>query len=219
MGGVSTPEKSEAEALSLREHAGLVRAVARRFEGRGAETEDLVQIGTIGLIRALRAFDPGRGCRFSTFAFPLIEGEIRDFLRRDGTVKVSRTVRQNAARLAKAAAELGEGAAADAVAAAAGLDREEAALAAGVYLPPASLTDAPEAADIPATETGYDRVLDRVMLSEGLRHLEKEEAALISLRYFRALSQEKTARVLGMTQVQVSRAEKRILAKLRSLLS
>lgn len=199
---------------------GLVHTVADRYLGRGVEREDLVQVASLGLLRALRGFDESRGLAFSTYAVIVIEGQVRDYLRGASALRVSRSVRTHAARLSRAQAALGEGATLAACAEAAGLTQEEAALAADAFTQPVSLAQWEEGGrEIACTESGYDAVLDSVLLSDALGKLEKREANLVRLRYFHGLTQSRTARVLNLTQVQVSRAEKRILQKLRALLS
>ncbi|MBR6530739.1 MAG: sigma-70 family RNA polymerase sigma factor [Clostridia bacterium] len=199
---------------------GLVFSLVSRYLSRGAEREDLVQVASLGLVRALRGFDASRGFSFSTYAVPVIDGAIRDYLRTSSTLHVPRSARQIAARLSASRSVLGEGATLAEVAEHAGVSAEEAALASEALAVPASLSELCEAGLEPAfTDAGFEAVLDRTALQEGMRHLEKREQALIDLRYFHGLTQNQTARVLCMTQVQVSRAEKRILQKLRDLLS
>ncbi len=199
---------------------GLVYALVGRYRDRGEAREDLIQVATLGLLCALEKYDPSRGFRFSTYAIPVIDGKLRDYFRASGTVHVSRALKQNAAKLSRASAELGQDAPLLQLAAAAGLSAEEAALAFAAMRPVKSLQELSEEGMEPqAAEDGYERVLDKLCLSEALAALPREDAALIRLRYFHALTQSQTARVLKMTQVQVSRAEKRILAKLRELLS
>ena len=209
------------EELSLlcEKHAGLVQMTVNRHLSRAESREDLVQVAYFGLIRALKSFDPSRGFQFSTYAVPVIEGVLRDHLRRSGTLSVPRSLRTSAARLARARETLGEDASLARLAEEAGISEEDAVLASELSVSPASLSELEEEGTLPAApDAGYDAVLDRVMLEEGLSHLKKQDAALISLRYFHGLTQEKTARVLSMTQVQVSRAEKRILAFLKNVL-
>ena len=182
--------------------------------------EDLVQAGMEGLLRALRDFDETRGVSFSTYAVPVIEGHLRDFLRRNSTVKIPRSLRADAARLARAQETLGEEASLNEAAKLAGLTEEQAALAAGVFTPPKSIAELCEEGGEPSAGEGeYDALVDRLALTEGLSRLDVRDAALIRLRYYRRMTQTDTARVLSMTQVQVSRAEKRILAQLRAFLT
>ncbi len=215
---MSVDYTEETLAALCEKHAGLVQMLVNRHLSRAESREDLVQVANLGLIRALRSFDPSRGFSFSTYAVPVIEGTLRDHLRRAGTLSVPRSLRTSAARLARARALLGEEVPLSRLAFEAGITEEEAVLASELSVSPASLSELEEEGTLPAApDAGYDAVLDRVMVEEGLSRLEKRDAALISLRYFHGLTQEKTARVLSMTQVQVSRAEKRILTYLRKL--
>lgn len=211
---------TEQELSSLcEEHAGLVHMLVSRHASSPESREDLVQVANLGLIRALRGFDPSRGFRFSTYAVPVIEGALRDHLRTLGTVSAPRSLRTAAARLARARAELGEGVPLSRLAEHAGVSAEDAVLAMEFSRTPAPLSELEEEGVLPSFhETGYDAALDRVLLEQGLQKLSKEDAALISLRYFHGLTQERCARTLSMTQVQVSRAEKRILAFLKEVL-
>ena len=199
---------------------GLVYALVARHRPSAAYREDLVHAGVEGLLRALRDFDNTRGVSFSTYAVPVIEGHLRDFLRQNSTVKIPRSLRADAAKLARARECLGENASLKELSDLAGLSEEDAALAAGVFTPPKSIAElCEEGAEPSGGEGEYDGVVDRLALSEGLSRLDARDAALIRLRYFRGFTQKDTARVLKMTQVQVSRAEKRILSTLRAFLS
>ena len=210
----------EKQSLSCEEHIGLVHMLVARHRPAESDREDLVQAGIEGLLRALRDFDESRGVAFSTYAVPVIEGHLRDFLRRNSTVKIPRSLRTDAARLARAQETLGEGASLREAAKLAGLTEEAAALAAGVFTPPKSIAELCEEGVEPSVdEREYDALVDRLALSEGLSRLTVRDAALIRLRYYRRMTQTDTARVLSMTQVQVSRAEKRILAQLRAFLT
>jgi len=215
------------EALAAR-HAPLVASIARRFLGRGAEYDDLFQLGMIGLLKAIDGFDEGFGTQLSTYAVPMIMGEIRRYLRDNGTVKVSRTIREKAALVARARAELEQ---ADgctpgiqALAAATGLEIEEIAQCDGALQAVLSL-DAPLAEegegsllDLQADPHREEQMLEHIALREAIGRLEPLEQRLIALRYDHDLTQQKTAAVLGLTQVKVSRMEKKIMARLRTLL-
>lgn len=235
-------EKSAREVL-IERNLGLVRHVARRFEGRGTDAEDLFQIGVIGLIKAVDHFDASRGVMFSTYAVPLIMGEIRRFLREDGLVKVSRTIRENAGKLAKVREakelQLGRTPRLFELAEAAGLSYEDALLALEASSQTMSLeaeTEGAEgeglslldriSADVQAgfghavvnpreADAEKERLVDHLCLQQLLGGLEQEEQQLIWLRFFQNQTQEEVARVLGISQVQVSRREKKILSKLR----
>ena len=208
---------------------GLVSSIAVRFRGRGADYEDLMQIGAIGLLKAIRSFDLSRGFAFSTYAVPLIIGEIRRFLRDDGTVKVSRTVRRTGAALMRERerylAEHGEEPRLDALAEKLGISPEEAAAALDAASPVRSLTEAIGEDDfsledvIPSEDDDIGRMLERVSLSETIRKLPPLWRQIIALRYFRDYSQQQTADALGLSQVKISREEKKIFSELREMLA
>lgn len=201
------------------QHIGLVYAVSRRFLGRGTDYEDLVQIGAIGLLRALKNYDPARKTAFSTYAVPVIAGEIRSALRENTRVKLSRKVLKQAAALRDAQNTLGCDAPIGILAHAAGLSEEEAAAAFYALDPPQELDGETATFADPATETDFERLYDRMTVQAGLKHLCDADRRLLALRYDHRLSQEQTGRILGLSQVQVSRAEKRILRFLREKLA
>jgi RNA polymerase sporulation-specific sigma factor len=214
----------------IRSNAGLVRSIAARHLGRGCDAEDLFQIGQIGLLKAIRTFDPGRGCAFSTYAVPLIFGEIRRFLRDDGPIKVSREEKKLAARLAaecEQAFARGEGEIRIAeLARRAGVTAEEAASAVTAAAPIRSLAEPlsgeEDGLTLEATlsdEGEAERSLDRLALSAAIDKLPSLWQKIVLLRYFRDLSQANTAAALGLTQVKISREEKKLLAFLREQLS
>lgn len=223
------PARADAatEAL-ITENMGLVRSAARRFLDRGTEYEDLVQIGTIGMLRAIRTFDLSRNTAFSTFAVPLIVGEIRRHLRDDGIIRVSRSQKQLAAELtaakARIAAETGREAKLSELSELCGVSAEEAAVALTSVTPVTSLSECvfedehgeltervtdDESANEPAI------LNDRLALSAAISHLPPLWRKIVLLRYFRDRTQEETAAMLGLSQVKVSREEKKILAALR----
>lgn len=217
------------EALIVN-NAGLVNSIAAKFLGRGTDYEDLVQIGNIGLIKAIRSFDLGRECAFSTYAVPLIFGEIRRFLRDDGSVKVSRTQKRLGAILVaereKMMRETEGEVKISALAERVGVSASEAAAALDAVSPVRSLSevvwgeeDGPTLENTLADENETERELDRIALAAAIDKLPELRKKIILLRYFRDYSQEKTARVLGLTQVKVSREEKKILTFLRGELS
>lgn len=210
------------------ENMGLVRNAAMRFRDRGAEYEDLLQIGTIGMLRAIRTFDLSRGTAFSTFAVPLIVGEIRRHLRDNGIIRVSRTYKQLAAELTAAktriAEESGREPPLSELAELCGVSREEAAVALSSITPVTSLSECvfeddngelsdritdDESANEPAILT------DRIALCAAIEHLPPLWRKILLLRYFRDRTQQETADILGLTQVKVSREEKKLLAALR----
>ncbi len=204
------------------ENLGLVHACAGRFTGRGIEYEDLVGAGNVGLVKAAAGFDPGRGFRFSTYAVPSILGEIKRLFRDGGSVKISRGAKEKAAALLKTAAslsdELGREPTVSEIAARAGTDPHETAALLAASLPPVSLTgEENDETDLPVP-SHEEKVIASLDLSAALTKLDGRERAILDLRYRANLTQCDVADRLGMTQVQVSRAEKRILLKLRRLM-
>ncbi len=222
-------EKGAMEARLTELNLGLVTSVAMRFRGRGAENEDLLQIGSIGLLKAIRSFDPGRGFAFSTYAVPLIIGEIRRFLRDDGAVKVSRGLKRTGALLMKerekVLAERGEEPRLAELAERLHITPEEAAAALDAASPVRSLTEAIGEDDfsledvIPDGEDGIGKMIERLALSETVGQLPPLWRQIVTLRYFREYSQQQTADALGLTQVKISREEKKIFAELRRMLA
>lgn len=214
----------------VRQNGGLVNHIAVRFLGRGYELEDLIGIGNLGLLKAIRTFDPARECAFSTYAVPLIFGEIRRFLRDDGPIKVSRTQKRLGAQLAAErerciAAGMGELRLSE-LAARCGTTPEEAAAALDAIAPVASLSDviyndedSPTIESTLSDEDEASRQFDKLAIRAAIDKLPDLRRKIILLRYFRDYSQSETAAALGLTQVKVSREEKKILAFLRGELS
>ena len=204
---------------------GLVYLCARRLSGRGAEFDDLVQAGCVGLIKAADAFDPGRGLAFSTYAVPVILGEIKRLFREGGAVKVGRITKDKARDLLRLqeslAASLGREPSISELAAQAGMEPSEAAMLLGAGLPVLSLTAGDDSGvqerDLPV-ESPSEGIADRIALRQVLDSLDEPERRLVECRYFNSMTQSRTAELLGMTQVQVSRKEKAILAKMRGWL-
>ena len=202
---------------------GLVHLCARRFLGRGMEYDDLFQAGCVGLIKAAENFDTSRGVKFSTYAVPVILGEVRRLFRDGGALRVSRGLRDLGRRAAEEAGRLrqetGKSPSMVQIAQRLGVSPEKAALALGVSQAPMSLTDQEEGGelDIPV-EAPEERMTERLTLYQILRTLEERDRKLIQYRYFQGKTQTETAALLGMTQVQVSRREKKLLLYLRSLL-
>ena len=222
----------QAEAMLVEENAGLVRRIARRFLDRGTEYEDLVQIGTIGMIKAIRSFSLDRGNTFSTYAVPLIVGEIRRHLRDDGPVKVSRIYKRQGVSLMheknRIETEEGREPGIAELAAACGLSVEEAAISLDAISPVTSLSDFVYGEDSVTyegvlsdeeSENESERICDRIALSQSIGKLPPLWKKIVLLRYYRNLTQQQTATALGLTQVKISREEKKILAELRRELS
>lgn len=214
----------------VKKNGGLVTGIALRFIGRGTELEDLIALGNLGLLKAIRTFDLSRGCAFSTYAVPLIFGEIRRFLRDDGPIKVSRAQKRLGAMLAGARdrrlAEGEESVRIEDLAADCGVSPSEAAAALESVAPVSYLSESVYGEDEGITLEGmiYDedegeRNMWRLALGEAISRLPEMRRKIILLRYFRDMSQEETARALGLTQVKVSREEKKILEGFREVLS
>ena len=188
----------------LAENNGLIWSVVRRYYGRGVEPDDLYQLGCLGFLKAVRGFDPAFGTQFSTYAVPKIAGEIRRFLRDDGAVKVSRGLKERSISLrgvrARLCGELGREPALSELAEATGLTPEEIAAAETAAEPVISLQ----------TETGEGGLLEE---------LPERERQVLLLRYYKGLTQTQSAKVLGVSQVQVSRLERRAVDRLRQMLA
>ena len=213
------------EAL-VRENIALVKYVVTRFLNRGAEYEDLFQYGCLGLLKAIDRFDPSFEVQFSTYAVPLIMGEIRRYLRDEGPIHISRTVREQARRVEKYIAEIANREqrmpGLDEIATDLGLEREDVLLAMNsknrirsLYDPVAG-DDRLRLMDVLGSET-MGAVDQRLTLAKLLRDLEPEERALIVRRYFQSHTQTQIARDMGISQVQVSRLEGRILKHMRNM--
>lgn len=215
----------------ITQNMGLVRTVARRFMGRGVEFEDLTQIGTIGMLKAAKSFDTSFGTAFSTYAVPLIIGEIRRFLRDDGIIKVSRDIRKKGALVMRAKEEyirlhqhepkLSE------LAELCDMSAEEIVYALDAVCPVYSLQETlgndEDGATLeqmtPADENEIEKMTDKLALSEAIAKLDPQSREIVRLRFYLDLSQQQTAERLGITQVKVSREEKKIFAFLRNELN
>ncbi len=220
--------KGDAAALAVlvEDNMGLVKSLALRFRDRGTELEDLVQIGTIGLIKAIRGFDTGFGTRFSTYAVPLISGEIKKHLRDDGIIKVSRELKRKGALLCREKqrllTETGEEPHISQLAQVSGMSVEEAASALDATAPVGSIYESGEGELAPENTLWTDNVAvfsESLALRQAVKSLDAEDRQIVALRYYRGLSQTETARCLGLTQVKVSRREKKIMELLRKELT
>ena len=202
---------------------GLVRALVPRFLGRGIEYDDLFQAGCVGLMKAAAHFDPDRGYQFSTYAVPVILGEMRRLFRDGGTVKVSRGLRElslKAVRTAeRIAMETGSEPTVSELAAELGVSPEKCAEALNAGMPPVSLTREEDDGenDIPVA-SHEEKVSDRLALRQVMAALPDDDRRLLQYRYYGNKTQVETAKALGISQVQVSRREKKLLLHLRSLL-
>ena len=209
----------------IQQNMGLVHACAHKFKGRGIEYEDLFQAGCMGLIKATDAFDESRGVRFSTYAVPVILGEMRRLFRDGGTVKVSRTLKELSLKAVRTkerlSIEMGREPTVSELASALDLEGSAVVEALSAATPALSLTGSDEEGapqiDLPV-QSPEEELSDRISLRQVLSLLEKKDQMLIRLRYFQGKTQVETAQALDMTQVQVSRREKKILLRLRELL-
>jgi RNA polymerase sporulation-specific sigma factor len=209
------------------ENIGLVHSCARRFLGRGIEYDDLFQAGCMGLVKAADGFDEERGLRFSTYAVPVILGEIRRLFRDGGTVKVSRSLKELSMHAVRERESFltsqGREPTVNELANLLGVEPEQAVEALGASLPPLSLTrssdeDDGEQIDLPVSPP-EEKITDHLALRQVLGELPPQDRALIVLRYLNSNTQQATAEKLGMTQVQVSRRERAILARMREKLT
>lgn len=200
----------------------LVHKLANRFRGRGVEYEELYAAGCVGLVKAVDRFEPERGLCFSTYAVPVILGEIRRLFRDGGSVKISRSLKELSVKAARVRDQLsanGEPRISD-IAQALGVTLEEAAEALCAGIPPVSLDHGGEDGEplpVPSA-SGEDALIDRLALRQCLSELSGEDREILMLRYFRRKTQCETAQILGMTQVMVSRRERKLLKELREQL-
>lgn len=218
----------EATEQLVEENSGLVWAVARRFMGRGAEPDDLYQLGCLGFLKAVEGFDLEYGTQFSTYAVPKIAGEIRRFLRDDGAVKVSRSLKEQAASIKatrnRLTTALGREPTIQEISRQTGFSPEEIALA-------ETATAATESIQKQTGEEGFsleniltdteseERMVEKIALRQAIEALPEREKTVIKLRYFHCLTQQRVAKVMDVSQVQVSRIEKKALALLRELMA
>ena len=209
------------------ENAGLIWSVTKRFIGRGVEPDDLYQLGCLGFIKAVDGFDLQYGTQFSTYAVPKIAGEIRRFLRDNGAVKVSRSVKEQAVRIHTTQNSmrniLGREPTVTEIAQQTGLTPEQIALAENAVVSVESIhnmngEDGFTLEHILSDTESEERMLEKVALRQAIQKLPERERLVIHLRYFHGLTQERVARILEVSQVQVSRIEKKALSLLRDLL-
>ena len=217
----------KAAELLVTENSGLIWSVAKRFLGRGTESDDLYQLGCLGFLKAVEGFDLGYGTQFSTYAVPKIAGEIRRFLRDDGLVKVSRGVKEQSVTIkltrSRLTGILGREPTIQEIANQTGFSPEEIAIA-------ETATAATESIQQQTGEEGFsleniltdteseENLVERISLSQAIEKLPEREAMVIRLRYYHALTQQRVAKILNVSQVQVSRIEKKALSQLRDLL-
>ena len=226
---VKGDEGATAQLMEI--NIGLVRSIALRFRDRGVEFDDLVQIGSIGMLKAIRSFDLEKGTVFSTYAVPLIIGEIRRFLRDDGLIKVSRVYKQQGALLMrereKYIADSGKEPKIEELALACNMTVEEAAVAIDATASVGSLSASLDGENEGFTlenvlsyeKSEIDRKIEHIALTQAISALPPLWKQIITLRYLKEYSQQKTAQILGLTQVKISREEKKIFELLRKQLS
>ena len=211
----------------VNENSGLIWSVARRFLGRGTEADDLYQLGCLGFLKAVEGFDLSYGAQFSTYAVPKIAGEIRRFLRDDGAVKVSRSLKEQSATIKAARHRLtgamGREPTIQEISNQIGLSPEEIALAETATAATESIqretgSEGFSLEDILTDTESEERMVEKIALRQAIDHLPEREGMVIRLRYFHALTQDRVSKVLKVSQVQVSRIEKKALAMLRELL-
>ena len=229
-GGGESEEAMAATERLLEANRGLLRKIVMRFQDRGVEVEDLMQIGTIGMIKAIRSFDSERGTCFSTYAVPLIFGEIRRHLRDEGPIKVGRYYKRLGAVImnckSRILAEEGRDAHVSELATLCGVSIEEAAMAMDAMSPIASLSDSvygeDDGVELGATladeesSTEAERIIDKIALSQTIAAMPPLWQKIVTYRYYRDMTQQQVANALGLTQVKVSREEKKILEFMRA---
>ena len=212
----------------LIDNSGLIWSVARRYYGRGVDPEDLYQLGCLGFLKAIRGFDTEYGTQFSTYAVPKIAGEIRRFLRDDGAVKVSRGTKERAASLRLKRQELsqrlGREPTVGELAQATGLEPEDIAAADTAVLTVASLQgetgeDGFSLEAVLGDEGIEDELVEKLTLRQAIDQLPERERMVILLRFYKNLTQDRVSKVLGVSQVQVSRIERRAVSHLREALT
>ena len=218
---------SQATEILIEENSGLIWAVVRRFLGRGADADDLYQLGCLGYLKAVEGFDLQFGTQFSTYAVPKISGEIRRFLRDDGAVKVSRTLKEQSAVIKstrnRLAAALGREPTILEISRQTGFSPEEIALAETATAATESIQkengeDGFSLEDILTDTETEERMVEKIALRQAISALPEREKTVIHLRYFHALTQQRVAKLMDISQVQVSRIEKKAISLLRDLM-
>ena len=219
-------DRAAAEEL-VEQNSGLIWSIARRFFGRGVDPDDLYQLGCVGFIKAVAGFDPEFGTQFSTYAVPKIAGEIRRFLRDDGSVKVSRTIKERAASIRNARSlleqSLGREPTLSEISKECGLPIEDIAVAETATIAPESLQretgeDGFTLESMLGDWTQEERLIEYVALREAVSALPEKEKMVINLRYYHGLTQDDASKILKVSQVQVSRLERRAMEHLRTQL-
>lgn len=216
-----------AKELLVTENAGLIWSVTRRFIGRGVESDDLFQLGCLGFIKAIEGFDLQYGTQFSTYAVPKIAGEIRRFLRDDGAVKVSRSIKEQSAQINQKREQLrnllGRDPTIYEISCQLGITIEEIAMVENAMSAVESINQANgedgfTLENILSDTESEEKLIEKMSLRQAIAKLPDREKQVILLRYFHGLTQERTAKIMTVSQVQVSRIEKKAINRLRELI-
>ena len=221
----------EAMSKLVQNNSGLIWSIVRRFKERGYELEDLYQIGSLGFIKSIRRFDTNFEVQLSTYAVPYILGEIKRFIRDDGPIKVSRSIKELCVKIREVQKEYlnkkGEEIKIEQIAKILNVSKEEIAAALDSVNCVDSIYDVNYKDDsegnildkIPANEDNEKNIIDKIVLKDAINRLNERERKIILLRYFRGSTQSQVAKVLGISQVQVSRIEKRVLSDMKEMLA
>ena len=219
-------DKTATETL-MAENSGLIWSIVRRFQGRGVETDDLYQLGCLGFLKAVEGFDTSYGTQFSTYAVPKISGEIRRFLRDDGAVKVSRGIKERAYAIRQMRNQLfqalGREPTIQEISNHTGYTLEdiataESATASIESIQQCSVESGFSLEDVLSTTESEEQMVERISLYQAIRQLSDKDSLVIHLRYFHGLTQDRVSKILGVSQVQVSRIEKRAIIQLREMM-
>lgn len=218
----------QATEILVEENSGLIWAVVRRFLGRGVEADDLYQLGCLGFLKAVEGFDLTFGTQFSTYAVPKITGEIRRFLRDDGAVKVSRTLKEQAATIRstrnRLMSALGREPSIQEISRQTGFSPEEIALAETATAATESIQretgdEGFSLEDVLTDTESEERMVEKIALRQAISGLPQRERMVVQLRYFHGLTQQRVAKIMDVSQVQVSRIEKKAIAMLKELMA
>ena len=218
----------EAKELLVKENAGLIWSVTRRFTGRGVESDDLYQLGCLGFLKAVDGFDSSFGTQFSTYAVPIIAGEIRRFLRDDGAVKVSRSIKEQAAQINvmrnMLIGLLGRDPSLTEISEQTGFSPEEIAMVENAMSAVESIhqssgEDGFTLESVLTDTESEENMIEKMALRQAINRLPEREKNVIHLRYYHGLTQERIAKILSVSQVQISRIEKKAIARLKQLIS
>lgn len=227
---ISIAQSGDKQAMEMlvEENSGLIWAVARRFLGRGVEADDLYQLGCLGFLKAVEGFDLQFGTQFSTYAVPKISGEIRRFLRDDGTVKVSRTLKEQASTIRttrnRLLAALGREPTIQEISRQTGFSPEEIALAETATAATESIQretgdEGFSLEDVLTDTESEERMVEKIALRQAISGLPERERMVVQLRYFHGLTQQRVAKIMDVSQVQVSRIEKKAIAMLKEMMA